>query len=163
MYIVYYSLTGFMGGPSQSPSYNGGGSNYLCMPIDPIFEKNAPGSDRARVYGTEYGGVGRIGSNHHNIPCVACQVTEKSLIMIPARDECYEGWNTQYTGYLAAENYETRRSEYVCVDNSPEPSVFSSPLDENGGRLVPAQTRCGSLPCLPYIDYRDLSCVVCTR
>ena len=35
--------------------------------------------------------------------------------------------------------------------------------DENGVVFYPAVGKCGSLPCLPYIDDVELLCAVCTR
>ena len=86
--------------------------------------------------------------------------------MIPARNVCQPGWITEYIGYLAADRYYKdihKRTEFVCMDGNAEPSPHSSPINEDGVLFYPAMTKCGSLPCLPYVNNMDLTCVVCTR
>ena len=85
------------------------------------------------------------------------------MLMIPGRNLCDAGWQTEYTGYLAAEGYGHNRVEFVCLDETAEPSLNSSPTNQNGAILYAVQTRCGSLKCLPYVDRKDLLCAVCTR
>ena len=82
--------------------------------------------------------------------------------MIPARNQCDPGWTTEYTGYLSAEYHGHQRTEFVCVDGEAEP-IDNSIGDQNGALFYPAIAKCGSLPCLPYIENRELLCAVCTR
>ena len=65
--------------------------------------------------------------------------------MLPGRDECYSGWITEYSGYLAAQRYNQYRTEFVCVDGHAQRS--GSVSNQNGVLFNPAQTKCGSLPC----------------
>ena len=85
--------------------------------------------------------------------------------MMPGTNLCDERWTAEYTGYLAAERSHTRhqRSEFICVDDDAEPSARSNPVNQEGASLYPAQTKCGSLPCLPYENNKNLLCVVCSR
>ena len=83
--------------------------------------------------------------------------------MIPGRNRCDNGWHTEYVGYLAAEKSSHYRTEFVCVDSEAEANPDGSSANENGASLFAAQGRCGSLPCGPYGDQRDLLCVVCSR
>ena len=83
--------------------------------------------------------------------------------MIPARNQCYDGWQIEYAGYLAADLSSHHRSEFVCVDGEAEATPDGSSRNENGVLFYPAQGRCGSLPCGPYEDEKDLLCVVCSR
>ena len=48
----------------------------------------------------------------------------------------------------------------ACVDAAPEAagSVGSS----NGNLWYPTESECGSLPCGPYVQDRELTCAVCT-
>ena len=83
--------------------------------------------------------------------------------MIPARNQCYDGWHTEYVGYLAAEQSIFYRTEYVCVDGEAEANPDGSSDNDDGALFYPAQGKCGSLPCPPYKDNSDLLCVVCSR
>ena len=83
--------------------------------------------------------------------------------MMPGKDICDEGWTREYSGYISAERSDHYRTDFVCMDDDAEPSFISSPENEDGVLLYPAQTICGSLPCQPYAQDMDLLCVVCTR
>ena len=48
-------------------------------------------------------------------------------------------------------------------DEDPEVTSHSSADLDAGMLLYVVQTVCGSLPCVPYADDRDLLCVVCSR
>ena len=48
-------------------------------------------------------------------------------------------------------------------DEDPEVTSHSSADQDAGMLLYVVQTVCGSLPCVPYADDRDLLCVVCSR
>ena len=142
----------------------GGGSNYLCLPNDPIFRENrAPGFGRADVHGAEYENPPVDGvADDDDVPCAVCQAIRRSVLMIPARNQCYPGWTIEYTGYLAAEYNENLRTEFVCIDDTAEP-VENTGANVDGVRFFPAIAKCGTLPCSPYIQDRELLCVVCTR
>ena len=82
--------------------------------------------------------------------------------MLPGRDECYPGWVTEYSGFLAAKHHtHPGRSAFVCVDDNPEAAGEVSNL--NGALFYPVQTRCGALPCSVYPSEKDLRCAVCSR
>ena len=85
------------------------------------------------------------------------------MLMIPGRNLCDEGWHTEYTGYLAAEQYDHYRVDFVCMDETAEPSSDSSLDNDNGVLFYAVQTMCGNLKCPPYADRKDLVCAVCTR
>ena len=85
------------------------------------------------------------------------------MAMIPGRNQCDDGWQTEYVGFLAAEYYLYYRTEFVCVDGEAEANPDGSSADVHGVLFHTAQTRCGSLPCPPYEDKKDLLCVVCSR
>ena len=141
----------------------GGGSNYLCLHTDPIFRENrASGSERANVYGAEYQSPPIDGLHNHDVPCAVCQSTRRSVLMIPARNQCEPSWTTEYIGYLSADSSVHQRTEFVCMDGEAEP-VTNSITNRNGALFYPAVGKCGSLPCLPYINDKELLCAVCTR
>ena len=87
--------------------------------------------------------------------------------MLPARYECYDGWRTEYTGWLASAFYGggrfshyVHRGEYVCVDSKAENADDSAALIAT--LLYPVQSKCGELPCDKYPDDSDVSCAVCS-
>ena len=160
-----FSTTGFVGGTYYNDE--GGASNHMCLRPDPIFRPTDEArSTRSEVHGAEYHHPPKSQLHDHEVPCAVCQVTRRSMLMMPGTNLCDEGWTTEYVGYISSEkggNANHHRSEFICVDDDAEPTPNSSPDDDDGILLIPAQTICGSLPCLPYVDSKDLLCVVCSR
>jgi hypothetical protein len=149
---------------------HGGGSNYLCLPLNPIFEKVTPGFQGAtHIYGAEYQVSGQPNRftkklHDHDAPCAVCHAeTRGSHVMIPARNVCPSGWTLEYKGYLmtAYEGHDGR-TQFICVDGDAE-STTASHVDRNGALLYFVESRCGSLPCPPYANGKELTCVVCTK
>ena len=100
----------------------------------------------------------------YDAPCVVCFVKSRgSMLMMPARNDCPSGWTEEYHGYLMTEYYSHAHSkDFICLDGDPE-YVPGSQASRNGALLYPVQGRCGSLPCLPYVEGRELTCAVCTK
>jgi len=153
--------------------HTGGGSNYLCLPLEPIWGTyNEAVEKGSKLYGSEYQNPSGFGLNNNhnrplhdnNVPCVVCRSqTKTSVVMIPARNQCYNGWNTEYTGYLMSGNVSHKgRTEFVCMDGQPE-SDPSGYRDENGAVFYSVEGVCGSLPCPPYVPRREITCAVCTK
>ncbi len=42
-------------------------------------------------------------------------------------------------------------------------SKIGTNANQNGNLLYPTEAECGSLPCGPYVQDRELTCVVCAR
>ena len=85
------------------------------------------------------------------------------MLMMPARNDCPSGWTKEYHGYLMTAYYAHAHStEFICVDGNPE-YVHGSQQNRDGALLYPVEGRCGSLPCLPYVEGRELTCAVCTK
>ena len=84
--------------------------------------------------------------------------------MIPGANLCNAGWSTEYAGQIAATrtNDNHHRTEFVYMDDDAEMTQYSSPDQENGVLFYPTQVICGSLPCIPYVEDKDLLCVVCS-
>jgi len=62
-----------------------------------------------------------------------------------------------YEGYAAA-------SQFVCLDVDPEILTGDKHAEQHGGKLFYfAEARCGSLPCPPYVNGRELTCVGCSK
>ena len=158
-----------MGG--EHDGHPGGGANYLCLPHNPKYDKYKDGHQYAGyVYGTEYevsqynGDPFKRNLNDHDAPCVVCFVKSRgSMLMMPARNDCPSGWTEEYHGYLMTSRYSHKHSRnFVCVDRDPE-YVPGSHANKDGALLYPVEGACGSLPCLPYVSGRELTCAVCTK
>ena len=152
--------------------HSGAGSNYLCLPLYPIYEKVTKGNqDSSYIYGTEYefhSGQNKIFQNsnlqNHEAVCAVCHTESRgSHVMIPARNVCPSGWTMEYKGYImSAHHGHTGRTQFICVDGNAE-ATFGSHDDKNGALLYFVESHCGSLPCPPYVQGYELTCVVCTK
>ncbi|KXJ29244.1 short-chain collagen C4 [Exaiptasia diaphana] len=154
--------------------HRGGGSNYVCLTESPKYWSytNVLKKYSAFMYGAEY----QVHStNHpnpfhnknlhnHDVPCAVCFVSNRNTkLMIPATYECPAGWSKEYWGYLVSECYNhANQKNFICVDQDAEP-VKGSYRSRAGAYLFGVKGRCGSLPCLPYVEGRELTCAVCTK
>ncbi|KAJ8301008.1 hypothetical protein KUTeg_022527 [Tegillarca granosa] len=133
------------------------GTDTQCLPKNPnwrIFHD--VGNEAARIYGAEYRTGYSIGEALHKtftlyeVPCAVCQT----------KDRCYSRWHLEYRGYLMTQNYQHGASNYACVDARPE--ITGSKANLEGRLFYPVESVCGSLPCPPYVNHRELTCAVCT-
>ena len=157
--LIYCCFSGYAGGSHYTQV--GGGSNYLCLTPDPVFHPNGPGGGRAFVYGAEYEYPPPPTDYDYDVPCAVCASPRSAVFTQPGSDVCPTGWITEYSGWLAAAASSIYRSEFVCIDRFAENG--GSPADHNGALFYPAQAVCGSLPCAPYQNNKDLSCAVCSK
>lgn len=147
----------------------------VCLPKDPIWQKYHDAlQDGGLMYGAEYddratGGTREsllMEKNNYekDVPCAVCHVQQRSsMIMIPGRSECYPGWTKEFWGYLMSGRNDLKAAtNYYCVDADQE-AIIGRGKDDNGFLLYFVEGRCGSLPCPPYINGRELTCVVCTK
>ena len=158
-------VTGFVGGSSYN--HPGSSSKTLCLPPDPIFLTNDPADGYSGlIYGTEYqfNGLGGQKLLNEDAPCSVCRAhAGSSILMVPARDQCYNGWTELYNGLLIGNYYADEGSvDYLCMDKNPE-RVFGGSADQNGHIFHLQKTACGSLKCPPYEKNRVVTCVVCTQ
>lgn len=135
----------------------------LCLPPNPQYLKSLAGYQHyARLYGAEYQTAGPL--NHaanRNMPCALCQAYARtSVIMIPSRYECPEGWITEYYGYLMAGHVSHKAgTTYTCIDKSLE-QIEGSGADTNGRLFYTVEAYCNHyIPC----SDKELTCVVCTK
>ena len=85
------------------------------------------------------------------------------LFFILARKNCYKGWELEYRGYLMAGYYDyAGGSMYTCVDGNPD-TLHGGHANKDGKLFYPVEARCGSLKCPPYVEGRELVCVVCSK
>jgi len=154
--------------------------NYLCLHEDPQWKMYINGSQaniNALIWGAEYR-LENTGTNRNNIfsesnnggnplnykpaPCAVCYVLGRStILMVPARTQCPDGWTAEYAGYLASAYRGRTESNYVCWDEAPEVAVGKT--WQRRASINPVDVQCGTLPCTLYIEGRELTCVVCSR
>ncbi|XP_031555088.1 short-chain collagen C4-like [Actinia tenebrosa] len=153
----------------EHDSHPGGGANYVCLPETPKYGRYKNGyQNTAFMYGTEYDlyyyNPFTRNLHDHDAPCAVCYVTTRSAkMMIPATYECPARWTREYHGYLMSEHHTHRHStNFICVDQYAQ-AVPGTHADRGGALLYPVEGVCGSLPCLPYVGGRELTCVVCTK
>ena len=83
--------------------------------------------------------------------------------MMPARNECPTGWTEEYHGYLMTAYHNHRnQKDFICVDEDAE-YVPGTGASRDGALMYAVEGICGSLPCLPYVAGRELTCAVCTK
>ena len=121
------------------------------------------------MYGAEYRFRGNVPlSNLHlnfdDVPCAVCYVAERNtVLMIPGKYTCPEDWTLEYFGYLMTERENTKgRTTFECVDEMPD-TVSGGHKGEEGVFFYHVEPRCGSLPCPPYEEEKEMTCAVCTR
>ena len=162
--------------PTVYYSHKGGASSMLCLPKDPDWDagKTTDNTDPSvgLVYGVEYeDGSSRsdplFGESHYqrDVPYVVCDVTKRSsVLMIPGKSKCHEGWTLEYSGYLMAGYYDfSGATDYYCIDKDHE-NLPGGTGNDNGYLLYFVEARCGaSLRCPPYVNGRELQCAVCTK
>ena len=160
--LVY---SGRAGGPNWN---HGGASNPQCLPLDPNYLSPISGQERrAIMYGAEYYTLTNSyshfhGRQHYEVPCAVCYVTQRSTVyMVPAKYTCPSGWTREYYGYLMCEEHVHHPTQFTCIDIAFK-SVGSS-ADQDGMEFFFVEGRCGTLPCPPYDNTRELSCAVCTK
>ncbi|OWF51094.1 short-chain collagen C4-like [Mizuhopecten yessoensis] len=165
--LVY---AGYAGGSWYG--HSGAAVDHLCLPPDPEWLETTvvPDDYTGRIYGAEYestSGHTLFGTQSHNeeVPCAVCRSTSfVSSVMIPARTTCYSGWTKAYSGSLASGYYgHVGASQYVCVDENPQPVVGGGETNDNGVLFYGVKALCGSLRCPPYEQDKFIACVVCMK
>ena len=90
----------------------------------------------------------------NSIPCAVCYSTKHSTMLTqPARHTCTTGWTEMYKGLLVASD-----ASLLCMDSD------SKALQESrAGTINFVKASCDVLPCPPYVDNSNLTCVVCIK
>ena len=150
-------------------NHGGGGSNYICLPMNPQYDKYRSGRQvSGNLYGTELetgGYFSPFGSLQNlNPSCAVCHVTGRSSqIMIPGHMTCPLSWSREYHGYLMSAHRGNQRTEYICVDGNPD-VLRGHSADTNGALLYLVEVHCGhGLDCPPFDGNKELTCVVCSQ
>ena len=152
-------------------SSTGSGANPLCLVMKPTYLHHNDGDQSSAVlYGAQYvtSGYGLRSLQHlhyYTIPCAVCFVENNSaVIMSPGQPHCPDDYQLQYWGYLFAAHYSYQKSNWVCIDNSPETlSYYSS----SHALWYPTEVFCGGMRCgtlinSGYVQYHEVTCAVCS-
>ena len=155
-HLVY---SGVVGGSYYT--HSGAATNYLCLTLSPVFSNQQHPSYKAYLYGGEYQ---TYDSYMNKDPtCSVCRSTFSTTVMIPGTNVCTPGWHQQYSGFLmAGYSGHAAGSEYICV-NSQLQSRLGADTSQDGKLLYYTFTRCGSLPCEPYVNDKLVLCAVCSK
>ena len=129
-----------------------------------ITRKQRPNREMAfgsYMYGAEYRQP--VGGPLYNqeATCAVCESPPLSskILMIPARDECYPGWEKLYHGRLASGGYTETATQFVCLDENPE--MISGTTTVIGKLFYSVKAYCDNLPCPLYNAHKTLTCVLC--
>jgi len=148
----------------------------MCLPLDPDWGTHFNGHQwSGYIAGVEYDGVDGVGNvfdernaggglRNKPTPCAVCYIERASVLMIPAKQQCPDGWIKEYDGYLVSEftaGQNRHRSNYACWDRAPE--IATGGIDYNHALIYPVEAICGTLPCSTYPNYKELTCVVCSK
>jgi len=167
--VVPHTSDGVADHPSTSElvydGYAGAGTNYLCLPKNPEWASAQSPRWYNHVHGAEYQTHDSRWNvlTDHDVPCAVCRASRATALMILAKQTCPSGWILEYYGFLMSEGYNHASSkEFVCMDGSPK-TLTGTYVDRNGALFYFQQAACVSLPCDPYKEGRELTCVVCTK
>ena len=144
---------------------DGGASNHLCMPLNPEYTLpvRAGVQGFSTIYGTEYSNPVQTQASEENAPCAICSATTREqVLMIPARTSCPTSWTREYYGYLMSGRRNEQPKSFVCVDRSLG-RVPGGRGNEAASDLYHVEADCTGLLCPPYSNYKELTCVVCTK
>lgn len=82
---------------------------------------------------------------------------------IAATQTCKDDWKLEFPGYLMAGYHgHVAATSYTCIDNDPESLHGGGNINSNGYLFYMVAERCGSLKCPPYVEGREIVCVVCS-
>jgi hypothetical protein len=152
---------------SSNDGHTGSGFTRLCLASLAGFAYEHYDTDQngALIYGAEYETAGSGVSSFHSlhnlpIPCSVCEARRGPAIMIPGTTLCPNGWSLEYYGFLMSNYYSYEKGEYVCVDFNSEGGTGSSGTNSDRWYTV-EMTDCGNVLCPPYVNNREITCVVC--
>ena len=154
--------------------YNkGSGANLLCLPENPTWGNydDSDNSLRGFIFGTEIDIQPKAASekmfgyqvNEQDLPCAVCETQFPLTHMFPGRHSCFPGWTLQYAGYLIADHHaHSSNKKHECLDGSPE-AIPKGNKNDDESIVYLVEAKCGSLPCPPYVEGREIACVVCSK
>ena len=146
-------------------SHGGAAVNPLCLHPNPQYLQYQDGyQGHVYVYGAEYqidSGSPLNNANDRNVPCALCTIYGRTtVITIPSRIDCPNGWRREYYGYLMAGHYSSSAgTQFTCVDKDLQ-QILGSGDNTDGYLFYTAEAQCNQhIPC----SDKELTCVVCTK
>ena len=134
------------------------------MTSHPIFDghKQPTLNGFAAIFGSEYD-INPEPKHDHTPACAVCRAARSTAVTVPGTNACPAGWTREYHGYVMAgyPGY-TGSSDYICVD-SMKKAIANTGSNDNENLLFYTHAKCGALPCLPYVDEKIVTCVVCSK
>ena len=122
--------------------------------------------DAGLLYGSEYqiwSAQPNAQNDDNDVPCALCFTDAREVIfMLPGKYTCPSGWTREYHGYLMTERHNHKRSTFECMNFLPE-ATTGGHAHHNSAFFYYIEARCGSLPCPPYEEEKELTCAVCTK
>jgi len=111
------------------------------------------------LYGMEYH---RVGKSQEDAACAVCQLNRWEAVYTQwgRSENCTNGHETLYSGYVMSSPYNTNEGEFVCVDKEQAKHSSSSSHWQQGGWLSPTQMRPGSEDEAQYHS-EEVGCSVC--
>ncbi|VDI02223.1 Hypothetical predicted protein [Mytilus galloprovincialis] len=164
---------GYTGGASYAN--RGSAANHLCLPKQPqwgVYDEKVNGNSFVSGAAFDVNDIDIKNSlfdkskySMYSFPCAVCHTKiGSSTIMIPGRKDCLADWKKEYTGYLMSGYHgHVSATEYICIDADSERLKKMSSL-KGMSLLYSVAAKCnGVLPCPPYVDGREMTCVVCSK
>ena len=161
-------------------SDTGTGTNYLCLPDDPMFDPSASPDVTIQAYAA---GVRYVTDNepladvdNTGMPCSVCYSTRAVQLMIPGRAVCPDpsaNWRLEYNGYLMSsrdtpsetltrlQTDSNFRNEYICVSANAV-SASDSVIGSNEAEVYHVHLDCVTGASLGCSFSGQLTCAMCT-
>ncbi len=158
----------YNGTVAGSASNHAGSADYLCLHAQQQFLQITAGEQewRGKLYTTEFAATADSEFGfHHDIPCSVCySEIRNTLITIPGRISCPEGWINEYYGYLMGVDWHPERGSRspICVDEDAE-SIPKSQQQPIKSLLYYFENICQGPDCSSNTNGGEVTCVVCSR
>ena len=163
VYINILSV-GYVGGGHWEHFWSA--AEPVCRPPDPDFTNSSGSPYHGCMCGAEfYSNFFAPDSPYQDLPCAVCSFPQAtSVIMIPGKNTCYQGWNQEYNDFLSTNHYANPAAgKYVCIDSRPEYVPGGQRWGIHSKVFYEVVAKCGTLKCPPYIEGQPLTCVVCSK
>jgi len=158
--LVY---SGFAAGAHHG--HQGGGANMICLTDEPSDapDTHTGSQNHAMLYGTEYeahyGNADANSKNNKNAGCTTCSYDGATYVTWGSV-QCTPGHDLLYSGNVMASHHGHWKSEWVCVDEKREAHT-EGVTNRHHNLWYLAEYECGSLPCGPYTQNKEVACAVC--
>ena len=156
-------------GVTLGSSFNstGGGANYMCISSAPDYMNTGSVTYFTSLGTARYKGATNLDVENKAAVCAVCYTSSRSAkLMIPGKINCPSKWTKEYSGFVMSDFYgHKHNSVFECIDKDMDGVTSDDSSAGDSARLYHVATnKCTSdLPCPPYIKYKPITCVVCTK